>query len=485
MGSEIRRASFSQTDFREFREHLRKETLLLAEWFASESFDAQSGMCGFELEGWLVDNSFHPAARNEAFLEQVNHHLVVPELSRYNFEINSTPHPPGGDMLGRMHSELDSIWKHCSTAAESIGIRPMMIGILPTIDDSQLCLSNVSPLQRYAALNREILRTRQKKPLHIHIEGARDTLDVVHHDVMAEAATTSLQIHIQTTPDQAVRHYNIAHLLSAPMVAATANSPFLFGKELWSETRIPLFEQAVSIPSFTDRHGNIISRVTFGRDYARHSLLEVFLENLDAFPVLLPVVFDEDPGWMNHVRLHNGTIWRWNRPLIGMNEKGCPHLRIEHRVPSAGPTIPDTIANIAFFYGSMLFLLSEEQALSQRPGFEDIRHNFYQAARYGLDATVRWFDGSSMTVQELITDMLLPGAKNALVKAGFNPVDIRLYLDDIIKPRVTEKKTGSHWQRAFIQHHGPDFFALTEHYHACLNQQKPVHEWQFFYPERL
>ncbi|RDD29543.1 hypothetical protein CR161_01810 [Prosthecochloris sp. ZM] len=478
MGSEIHRASFSETDFREFREHLRKETRLLAEWFSSSTFDDEAGMCGFELEGWLVDSNCNPAASNEEFLEKVNHHLVVPELSRYNFEINSTPHPPGGAMFRLMHEELASIWEHCSAIAATIGVKPMMIGILPTIDNRQLCLDNVSPLQRYSALNREILRSRQKKPLRIHIEGITETLDIVHHDVMAEAATTSLQIHFQTTPNLAVRHYNAAHLLSAPMVAATANAPYLFGKELWSETRIPLFEQAVSIPTFTDRHGNIISRVTFGRDYARHSLLEVFLENLDAFPILLPVVFDEDPGWMNHVRLHNGTIWRWNRPLIGMNKEGKPHLRIEHRVPSAGPSIPDSIANIAFFYGSMLFLLSEKEPLSTMLSFEDIRHNFYQAARYGLDARIRWLNGRTMSVQELITTLLLPGAYSALLAADVDPDDVRLYLDGIIRPRVTEKKTGAHWQTAFIRRHGPDFQAMTEHYYNCQKQHNPVHEWK-------
>jgi len=166
---------------------------------------------------------------------------------------------------------------------------------------------------------------------------------------MLEAAATSLQIHCQVNAEEAARHYNLSQILSAPMAAVAANSPYLFGKDLWDETRIPTFEQSVSVASFPDCSGQTIGRVSFGTGYARKSILEPFLENLDGFPILLPMVLDDDPSWLSHLRLQNGTIWRWTRPLIGLTKDGRPHIRLEHRVPSAGPSIADIVANIAFF----------------------------------------------------------------------------------------------------------------------------------------
>ncbi|HED30942.1 MAG TPA: hypothetical protein ENN50_04510 [Prosthecochloris aestuarii] len=477
MGSEIGRHLFSTTDFKEFRHYLRKETLRLAEWFSDGTFDKENGSCGLELEGWLVDLDFMPCACNEQFLDRVTNPLIVPELSRYNFEINTSPHRPGGPMLSNMHKELEHIWAHCCSIASELDIHTMMIGILPTLRDHHLNLDNVSALERYRALNREIIRSRRNRPLKIHIEGKNDSIDLVHHDVMAEAATTSLQIHIQCSPDEGVRHYNASHILSAPMAAVAANAPVLFGRKLWMETRIPLFEQAVSVPSFTDKHGRTVSRVTFGRDYARRSLLELFLENLDGFDILLPVVSDNDISNMDHLRLHNGTIWRWNRPLVGMDHNGKPHLRIEHRVPSAGPTIPDCIANIAFYYGSLLFCLAEDQPLESLIPFDVCRENFYLAARYGLDAVITWSGGKKVNLQRFILDTLLPGARTALIRAEFDRHDVEHYLDGIIRPRVYEKQTGADWQNLFLDNHGSDTRELALHYHEYQNQQIPVHRW--------
>jgi len=293
MGSEIAKTEFSEEDFREFRQNLRQETRILMEWFSSDVFEKNQEMCGFELEGWIVDRHCAPAPRNEEFLRRVNNPLVVPELSKYNFELNITPHPLDRNLPAFLNGELQKLWQICTVNAREMGCNILMTGILPTLQDRMLTLRNISPLQRFHALNREILRLRSSNPLKIHIEGTKDTLEIVHHDVMAEAATTSLQIHFQVPPGKAAAFYNIAHVLSAPMVALTANSPFLFGRELWDETRIPLFEQAVKSPAFVDLSGRMVSRVTFGRDYVRNSLKEVFLENLDGFPVLLPVTFDD------------------------------------------------------------------------------------------------------------------------------------------------------------------------------------------------
>ncbi len=478
MGSDIGRSFFSERDFRQFRENLRKETKILMDWFSSDVFKKSGEMCGFELEGWLVNKNYTPAPRNEEFLEKVNSKLVVPELSKYNFEINTNPHPLDKNLPGYLQQELAKTWESCVFNAETMGCKILMIGILPTIEDKMLTLEHISPLQRYAALNREILRSRKRKPLNIRIEGERETLHVTHHDVMAEAAATSLQIHLQVSPDTAARQYNIAQVLSAPMVALTANAPFLFGKELWNETRIPLFEQAVKLPSFRDKTGRVVSRVTFGSGYVRHSLREIFLENLDGFPVLLPETFTEDFNWLNHLRLHNGTIWRWNRPLIGLSASGTPHLRIEHRVPSAGPSLPDIAANILFFYGAMCYLFERKIPPEREIAFEDARKNFYLAAKEGLDARIVWRGRKRISVREILLEELLAGAGRCLQKKGIDSEQIRYNFEEILQHRVTTGKTGAAWQKAYIRRHGPQFQEMTHAYHENQNKQIPVHTWK-------
>ncbi|ASQ91228.1 hypothetical protein CHL67_10170 [Prosthecochloris sp. GSB1] len=478
MGSEISHTSFSETDFKRFRENLRRETRLLMDWFSSDSFDRNGDVCGFELEGWLLDETFLPAPRNEDFLRRVNSPLIVAELSKYNFEINADPHPLERGLPRYLDERLTTLWKTCSVHAEAMGCRVLMTGILPTVQDRMLTLENISSLQRYYALNREILRSRKSRPLNIRIEGNHDLLEITHNDVMAEAATTSLQIHLQVPPSTAARHYNAAHILSAPIVALAANAPFLFGRELWHETRIPLFEQAVMLPSFCDKNGRVISRVTFGRDYARKSLMEVFLENLDGFPVLLPVTSDEDVSSLTHLKLHNGTIWRWNRPLVGVDGSGTPHLRIEHRVPSAGPTVPDVVANMLFFFGAIHYLLEKSVPPEKEISFEEIRKNFYSAAKEGLDAGIAWMGGKTCTVRELLLEELLPGAAKALAKKGLDPADIDYYIGEVLMIRCSTGQTGSQWQKSFIGKHGPRFEDMTRIYHQNQNLQIPVHEWK-------
>ncbi|NTV98694.1 MAG: hypothetical protein HGA70_05995 [Chlorobiaceae bacterium] len=338
-------------------------------------------------------------------------------------------------------------------------------------------MTNISDSLRYSAMNREILELRKQKPLKIHIEGEHDQLSITHCDVMAEAAATSFQLHLQVSPDTAARAYNAAMILSAPSVALAANSPYLFGKQLWEETRIPLFEQAVWVPAFTDKNGRIVSRVTFDAGYVRNSLLEPFLENLDGFPVILPVISPDKPEKLSHALLHNGTIWRWNRPLIGWNTDGNPHLRIEHRVQAAGPTISDMVANAAWFYGAMLHLLSEPPGIELELPFEDARANFYNASRLGLGAEVTWREGKRIRLSELLVEELIPGAVRSLEKAGTESRDIEYYLKGIVRERVVTGRTGAAWQKNFINKHGKNFRSMTEQYYLNQQQQKPVHEW--------
>jgi len=477
MGRDISSAEFSDEDFRVFKQRLREESLLLMDWFKSDSFEDSREMCGFELEMWLVDKSFIPSPTNDAFLASVNSHLVVPELSRFNFEINSTPHRFEGAVLSILEGELKTVWRKCEEHAERMQSNIIAIGILPSVQNEMLNLQNMSPLNRYFALNRQILNLREGRPIEMSIDG-KDKLRVNHRDVMLEAVTTSLQIHIQVRPREAVRHYNTAHILSAPMVAVAANSPFLFCKDLWDETRIPAFEQAIAVASFRDTSGNTVERVTFGTGYSRHSLMEPFLENLDGFPVLLPLIYDDDPTWLSHLRLHNGTIWRWNRPLIGLDDRARPHLRIEHRVAAAGPTTVDTIANIALFMGLMHYYVHcRETPLEHTLTFETARKNFYRAARYGLNTRIQWEDGQDYPLRSLLLEVLVPAAKEGLRRADLLREDIQYYLDKIIQPRIATGRNGAAWQREYINKHGLDFLDMTGAYHANQKTHAPVHEW--------
>ena len=468
MGQEIANIHFPPEAWNAFATRLTQETDLLCQALASGHFTTDAYVGGFELEAWLVDRNYFPAPDNEAYLAHLNHPLVVPELSKFNVELNGTPQALQGDALSRMEQELTQTWRHCLVKAHDLGNSLIMVGILPTVREADLCLANISPLNRYYALNAEVLKRRGGAPIRVTIEGA-DRLQLTHADVMLEAATTSFQVHLQVPVEEAVRYYNTSLIVSAPLVAASANSPYLFDHALWEETRIPLFEQAVDM-------GNGPARVTFGTGYLQNSIAECFEENLTDYDVLLPVQFDEAPARFNHLRLHNGTIWRWNRPLIGFDEAGKPHVRIEHRVMPAGPSILDQIANAAFYFGVARFLAGLGQAPEADLPFATARDNFYQAARLGLDAEVTWLDGQRVKLHALILDELLPMARQGLRWLGIDETESTRYLD-VIRARVKGRQTGAAWQRAYTDRHGRDFFRLTAAYLENQRSGAPVHEW--------
>ncbi len=476
MGDEISQCQFNGQDVQEFRRRLNEESQILMDWFKDDRFESHPGRCGFELEAWLVDKHFRPSPINDEFLDKISSHLVVPELSKFNFEINSTPHSLEDHLLSHLEQELLEVWHQCETIANQFDSHALTIGILPTIRNDMLTLDNMSSMKRYAALNERVLQFREDEPLKLDIHG-KDALRVQHHDVMLEAAATSLQIHLQVQPNQAARYYNLSQIVSAPMVALCANSPFLFEKDLWAETRIPTFEQAVAISTFKDDSNRTIRRVTFGTGYAQNSIAECFEENRNHFPVLLPELFDEDPGQLNHLRLHNGTIWRWTRPLVGIGDDGTPHLRIEHRVPAAGPSITDVIANIGFFIGLMAKWVDLETPLEHHIPFETARTNFYNAAKHGLDAEIVWSEGKSMSIASLISEILLDEAKEGLRSCGLADEEVDHYMEGVIGNRIRTGQNGSVWQRAFIATHGSEFTEMTRQYFKNQTQNIPVHRW--------
>jgi len=296
--------------------------------------------------------------------------------------------------------------------------------------------------------------------------------------VMLEAATTSFQTHWQVTARDAAAFFNAALAVSAPMVAVAANSLLLFGHRLWQETRIPLFEQGVALAGGARANNPAYRRVTFGSGYLRDSLLELFIENQTYYPPLLPVDLSAEPvDRCPHLRLHNGTIWRWNRPLLGFAADGTPHLRIEHRVMPAGPSIPDTIANAAFYYGLVHGLARTRLSSGAILDFAQCRANFYAAARDGLRAEVVGLNGRRQLLRQWVLEELLPLARRELLALAMDAADVTDYLE-VIAARVASGRTGADWQRRFLSRHGPDWAALTLAYLERQQGGTPVHEWE-------
>ena len=478
MGQEITSEHFSEEDFLAFRARLAQETDRLEAWFREKAFSRRGRMAGFELEAWLIDGQGRPAPRNEAFLKAMDDPLVVPELARFNVELNGEPQRLEGQALSRLEADLSATWRRCQQVAGGMDVALFMTGILPTVRPEDLTLDNMSSLRRYRALNEQVLRQRRGMPLRLDIPG-REPLRVEHADVMLESAATSFQIHLKVTQEESVRAYNLSQILSGPMVALAANSPFLFGHDLWDETRIPLFEQAVEVGGFGGAALGPLRRVGFGSGYARDSLLECFRENQEHFPPLLPMHFEERED-LPHLRLHNGTIWRWNRPLLGFDSDGTPHLRIEHRVVPAGPSIVDAIANLAFYVGALRWLLDEVPDAERRLPFSTARDNFYACARHGLDARVQWWDGEGINVRRLLLESLIETADAGLQRLGIALTDRQRFIG-IVHARVARHLNGTAWQRDWVERHGRDWAGLVlagRHWQAS---GLPVHEWG---PER-
>lgn len=475
MGREIETEDFSPGDFDTFRDRLRHETATLKSWFDRRAFDdSETLTVGLELEAWLLDENALPAPVNEAFLAAASHPDIVEELSAFNVEINAPPQTLAGDVLSKTEAALRDVWSVCRATGDAMGVRPAMLGILPTVRDEMLQLDWMSNANRYRALNRQLMQRRAGKPLEIDIKG-HDHLNYRCDHIMLEASCTSLQAHIKVNQEDCVRFYNAGVLAAGPLVAATANSPFLYGKSLWCETRIAAFEQATNVDGFRDAAGRNVRRVTLGTGYLRRSFLELFVENL-SFPVLLPALIGTAER-LPHLQLQNGTVWRWVRPILGFDGSGTPHLRIEHRVMPAGPTLVDTVANLALCHGVMLALAKAPRAPEAETPFEDARSNFYACAKDGLDADVVW-EGRRTNVQRLLLESLIPAARRALNDAGLLSKDISHYIDNVIVKRVRSGRTGAAWQRSFIECNSHNFQALTERYVALQDTNAPVHTWE-------
>jgi len=476
MGQDIDKSKFTAEDEKEFSARLLSETNHLREWFKEQRFDKSEFMCGYELEAWLVDKTGSPSPKAPEFIEKLGDKNIVPEISMFNFEINGSPFPLGDGLLHKLEKDFSISWNKCVEVAQNMGVTPVYIGSLPTVKEDELCLKYMSPQKRYYALNDRVLDFRGGKPIVLDIQG-KEMLRVEHKDVMAEAAATSLQIHLGVSQDQAVKYYNASLMASPLMVALCANSPFLYGKELWDETRISIFEQAVNFDNIKMQGHRMEKRVTFGNGYAGGSLFDLFTENIDKYPVLLPILFDDKEDIISHLRLHNGTIWRWNRPLIGFNEQGNPHLRIEHRTPSAGPTAIDMVAGMAFYLGFTHYIASLQEGPEELISFENLKYDFYDAAKNGFNAQVHWINGKRYNVRKLIL-AVLPKVRKSLLQMGISAEEVDHYINGVIRSRLLSGQNGANWQKQYYRNHGSCFKKMLETYIENQSKGNPVHTWK-------
>jgi len=469
MGTEIEHTHFNAEAWSTFSVRLAEETALLAECCRLGICSQHPPVGGFEIESWLLDKRMRPVGENVAFLAALDSELATYELATFNFELNNTPLPLEGRVFSDFLKEMQILCERVTAAAEALDIRTLNIGTLPTLQQSDLCLENMSPMKRYQALNEQILRERKGRDIVLDIASEKAHLQVSHASMMMESATTSFQIHTQVPYDRAHHYYNASILASAATMALSANAPLLFGRELWHETRIPLFEQSVDT-------GEGLKRVSFGSGFAQESIMECFTENLEKYDILLPIAFDSEAGLFEHLRLHNGTIWRWNRPLVGFDEDGTTHFRIEHRVMPSGPTLVDMLANAVFYYGIEMMLAEACEAGEFACDFATAEQNFYAAAREGLQCEVTW-QGERVPVRQLILEHLLPLADKGLQKLGIADED-RVYYLSVIASRTRSGQNGAAWQLAYLQKYGNDMEALTDAYWQHQQTGNAVHTWE-------
>ncbi len=444
--------AMSQNDQRErqtFMKHLLGDVEALDRMLDAGVFEAEHRI-GAEMEMFLVDAAMRPASIGPELLEIAGDERLTTELARFNLEANASPRLFRGDCLSALETELGELVSMVRSAAETKGAKVLLAGILPTLRRSDLGLENMTPKPRYHRLNETITNMRDGE-IHFSIEG-NENLEVTHDNVMLESANTSFQIHFQVAPNEFARLYNIAQAITGPVLAAAVNSPLFLGRDLWSETRIAVFQRAVDERRRMDHERDAPPRVSFGDCWVRESVMEVFREQIARHRMIFAEEIEEDAlevfaaggiPELSALRMHNGTVYRWNRACYGIMD-GVPHLRIENRALPAGPTIVDQVANAAFFYGLLSGFLGQDRDVTKEMRFADAKNNFFAAARYGLESRLTWMRGKVAEAPALIKSDLLPLAREGLQRSKIDSADIDRYLG-IIEERVTTGQTGASW----------------------------------------
>lgn len=486
-------AAKDNTIMQRFVRNLLKDVQALEYMLENDWFENDIVRIGAEQEMCLVDaKTFKPANINLKVLDSlVGHDWATTELAKFNLEANLIPRVFTGTCLREMEQENLSYINIIREKALEHGADIILTGILPTLRKIDLEMDNLTPKPRYYALMEAINSQLIGNSYELRLMGI-DELLVKHDSPLLEACNTSFQVHLQVAPADFVCLYNISQALAAPIMAIAANSPIVFGKRLWHESRIALFQQALDIRTTHDHMRERSPRVSFGTGWLDKSILEIYKEDITRFRVLLSADIEEDSlklindqitPRLRALQVHNSTVYRWNRPCYGISENGKPHLRIENRVIPAGPTTVDEIANAAFWLGAMVGMKEHCKDIREHISWEDVRDNFSKAARYGMDTKFTWFKDRKITGADLVIQELIPIARRGLEIQKVDAADIDKYLG-IIEGRAKSHMNGARWQlRAYtklLKECGRDE-ALTVMTASILKNQKketPVHTWE-------
>ncbi|MGW0909071.1 glutamate--cysteine ligase [Streptomyces sp. NPDC002853] len=500
MGEKVVAGSFDLAERRRYRDKLKECLTGLRRLLDEERFDRPRNLMGVEIELNLAGPDGMPRMLNAEVLERIASRDFQTELGMFNLEVNIAPHRLGGRVLDRLAEELRTGLAYAHRKANEVNAGIVMIGILPTLAHHDLVSGNLSDVDRYALLNDQIVAARGEEFV-LDIQGV-ERLTCTSASIAPEAACTSVQLHLQVTPGRFADVWNAAQAVAAAQVAVGANAPFLFGRELWRESRPPLFLQSTDTRPPELQAQGVRPRTWFGERWISDAY-ELFEENLRYFPALLPLVDDEDPlavlddgrvPQLAELVLHNGTVYRWNRPVYGI-AGGVPHLRVENRVLPAGPTVTDVIANAAFYYGVVRALAEEPRPVWTRLPFEAAARNFDTACRDGIEARLQWpRRGRSGGIVEvpavaLVRDELLPLAAAGLDAWGVEPADRDFYLG-VIEERCRRRVNGASWQAA-TYHQALEtglereaaLAATTRRYAELMHAGDPVHTWPVGLPE--
>ena len=481
----------STEELQQFVVHLLKDSKALEKMLYDDMFEKEPIRIGAEQELCLIDKNWKPAMANLEVLKRANNPLFTTELARFNLETNMEPMVFSGRCLHNMENQLLGLLADLRKAANEIGLDIVLTGILPTIRKLDLTLENLTPIERYRALCEALKKLRGTEHLELKINGI-DELMTRHDSPLMEGCNTGFQVHLQVKPDEFVQKYNIAQAIAGPALACATNSPILFNRRLWHETRIALFQQSVDVRTAGDNLRNRSPRVMFGNSWVKKSILEIYQEDIMRFKVLLGSTTEsKDPfkelahgriPSLDHLLVHNSTVYRWNRPCYGVADNK-PHLRIENRVLPAGPTVKDEVANAALWLGLLNGLGDHYPDITKVMEFDEAKSNFLNACRSGLYSRFYWTNGKKYDAIELLTKELIPIAMEGLKKANVDENDIKHYAD-ILQERVESGQTGSQWMlRSYtnlLRKTSPEeaSAAVT----ASINKQQkeniPIHKWR-------
>jgi hypothetical protein len=499
MGQDVDRTRFSRRERQRYRAKVQRCLEALATMLREHPFAEDDPMTGIEVELNLVDDDLSPAMTGRDVLNAIGASEFQTELGRWNLELNLPPRPLPGDQWRHLEHELLDNLAVARAKASDCASQVVMIGILPTLQTQHMVPESLSSDRRYTVLNEQVL-TARGEPIHIEIAGddpanlhavPPETFTADYESIVAEAACTSMQLHLQLSPAEFPAYWNAAQCLAGVQLGLAANSPFLLGRRLWAETRIPLFKQACDVRSVELRNQGVRPRVWFGERWIG-SVLDLFTENARYFPGIMPMTGNTDPmavlrvggvPELDELKLHNGTIWRWNRPVYDVAD-GQPHIRLENRVLPSGPTAVDMVANALFFYGLLRVLVEADEPLWHSMSFQAAEENFTTAAKHGMEAPLYWPGTGWIRPDELTLRKLLPLAHEGLTRWGVSAAVRDRYLN-VIERRCVTRRTSAGWQLdtvAALENRGASrekaLLGMLERYVAMSEANEPVHTWK-------